>query len=205
MPSRHRPHLAPSSRLHAGFAAGALVAALTVAGCVQRSASPPAADSAVASPPPSAVVAPAEPVTDAPSPSPVVDLPHPSPAPGAATGGGSGDGATAEIARLEREARALARTEGCTDGQCRTAPVGHRACGGPRTYLAYCAATTDSAALFRKLDALARAEMEYQRKMGIGSTCEFRGPPAVRAEGGRCVLGTAGPGAGGTVPSLSVP
>src|SRR3982751_1505906 len=59
------------------------------------------------------------------------------------------------LARLEREARALAKTDGCSTSEtCRTAPVGWRGCGGPRSYLVYCAATTDSVALYRKLDEL---------------------------------------------------
>ena len=111
---------------------------------------------------------------------------------GAASGAGESD--TARIARLEREARALAHAEGCeSSAGCRTAPVGHRACGGPREYLVYCAATTDSAALFRALDALARAEAEHQRKEGLVSTCEFRMPPNVSASGGRCVASTGVP------------
>jgi len=73
------------------------------------------------------------------------------PAPAAATTNGAARDDTSRIARLEREARALAHAEGCTAGACRTAPVGSRPCGGPRTYLVYCAATTDSAALFAKL------------------------------------------------------
>jgi hypothetical protein len=50
----------------------------------------------------------------------------------------------------------------------------------------YCARTTDSVALYRKLDELARAEREYNRKQGLMSTCEFRMPPAVTASGGSC-------------------
>ena len=92
------------------------------------------------------------------------------------------------IARLEREARALAKTDGCARSeQCRTAPVGHRACGGPRTYLAYCARTTDSTALFAKLGELARAEEAAQRREGVVSTCLMRLPPTVSLGAGRCV------------------
>ena len=112
----------------------------------------------------------------------------PAPAPG---GGGPSNGAaesdTARIARLEREARALAKAGECaTSGQCRTAPVGSRACGGPREYIVYCATSTDSAALFRKLEELARAEEAYNQKEGIVSTCEYRMPPNVEASGGVC-------------------
>jgi len=99
---------------------------------------------------------------------------------------------TQRLARLEREARALAHTEGCSSaGQCRTAPVGIRPCGGPRAYLVYCAATTDSAALFAKLAELARAEETYNRANDLASTCEYRMPPNVAVQGGRCVASAA--------------
>jgi hypothetical protein len=95
------------------------------------------------------------------------------------------------IQRLEREARALARTDGCqSGGDCRAAPVGVRPCGGPREYVVYCARTTDSVALYRKLDELARAERAYNVKQGLFSTCEFRTPPRVVASGGSCRAAT---------------
>lgn len=91
------------------------------------------------------------------------------------------------VARLEAEARALVKADGCTaSSQCRAAPVGSRPCGGPRTYVAYCSATTDSAALFRKLDELKVAEDAYNAASGLASTCEFRSPPGVAAQGGTC-------------------
>ena len=114
----------------------------------------------------------------------------PAPAPPSAAPAPAADGAqpdTNQIARLEREARALAHAEGCAAGACRTAPVGSRPCGGPRTYVVYCAATTDSAALFAKLAELARAEEAFNRASGMASTCEFRMPPNVSVQGGRCV------------------
>ena len=93
----------------------------------------------------------------------------------------------ARLNRLEREARALAMTEGCSAADaCRTAPVGWRSCGGPRSYLVYCAATTDSVALFRKLAELATAEREYNLRSGMMSTCEFRMPAKVIARHGSC-------------------
>jgi hypothetical protein len=109
------------------------------------------------------------------------------PTPAATPGEGEARVDTSRIARLEREARALAHAEGCTAGACRTAPVGSRPCGGPRTYLVYCAATTDSAALFAKLAELARAEAAFNRASGMASTCEFREPPNLSVQGGRCV------------------
>jgi hypothetical protein len=92
-----------------------------------------------------------------------------------------------QIVALEDQAKALVKADGCTSaGECRTAPVGSRACGGPRYYLVYCSRTTDSAALFRKLDAVAQAERDFNVRYNIVSTCEFRMPPTVALSGGSC-------------------
>lgn len=98
------------------------------------------------------------------------------------------------LVKLEQEARALAKTEGCASvGACRTAPVGWRGCGGPRTYVVYCAASTDTVALFRKLEELEDAERAYNASSGMISTCEYRMPPGVRLDGQRCREAPAGP------------
>jgi hypothetical protein len=91
------------------------------------------------------------------------------------------------ILKLEAEAKALVRASGCsTDDQCRTAPVGSRGCGGPRYYLTYCARSTDSVTLFRKLREVESAERAFNEKYKIGSTCEFRMPPTVGVTAGEC-------------------
>ena len=95
---------------------------------------------------------------------------------------------TTRIAQLERDARALVRTTGCdAASSCRTAPIGWRGCGGPRAYLVYCPATTDTIALMRKLEELKRAETAYNEGEGVVSTCEMRMPPSVTVQGGSCV------------------
>jgi len=94
---------------------------------------------------------------------------------------------TTRLAQLEREARALVKTGGCdAASSCRTAPVGWRGCGGPRTYAVYCAATTDTVALLRKLDELKQVEMDYNERTSVISTCEMRMPPKVALSGGTC-------------------
>lgn len=91
------------------------------------------------------------------------------------------------LARLEAEARALASAGPCArPGDCRAAPVGARACGGPRTHLVYCAGTTDTVALFRKLDRLRRAEEAFNVKHGVFSTCDLAGPPDTELVAGSC-------------------
>jgi hypothetical protein len=93
----------------------------------------------------------------------------------------------AQIVALENQAKALVKIDGCSSASdCRTAAVGSRACGGPRYYLVYCSRTTDSAALFHKLDAVAAAEREYNAKYQLVSTCEFRMPPKVALNGSAC-------------------
>lgn len=93
----------------------------------------------------------------------------------------------ADIQRVELQAKGIVRTDGCAHaGQCRTAPVGSRACGGPRYYLTYCAASTDTARLSRLLDRVKEMEEAYNRKWEIVSTCEYRTAPAFRFSSGFC-------------------
>jgi len=99
----------------------------------------------------------------------------------------SQEGDWAAILALEDQAKVIAKTPGCsTVSQCRTAPVGNRACGGPRYYIAYCSTSTDSVALFRKLAEVAAAEDAFNRKYQIGSTCEYRMPGEITLSGGEC-------------------
>jgi hypothetical protein len=91
------------------------------------------------------------------------------------------------VRRLEREAIALVRTDGCsTADQCRSAPVGSRGCGGPRFYLPYCPLTTDTVALLAKLAEVERAEREYNQRNNIASTCEMRLPGELEVAAGSC-------------------
>lgn len=111
-------------------------------------------------------------------------------------GNGSGSGGSSSsqqsdwsaIEKVEVQAKAIAKVEGCqSSSECRSAPVGSRACGGPRYYIPWCAKTTDSAALYRKLAEVAKAEQDYNKKYQLMSTCEFRMPPTVESSGGSCV------------------
>lgn len=113
------------------------------------------------------------------------------PTPGTSTGTQPAPGTQqsdwAAIEKLEGEAKSLAATSGCaTAAECRAAPVGSRACGGPRYYIPYCAKSTDSAALYRKLDEVATAERAYNAKYQLVSTCEFRMAPGLTLTAGAC-------------------
>jgi hypothetical protein len=119
------------------------------------------------------------------APAPDTDTPPEPSGAGALTGDQQQDWAAIE--RVEDEARQLAVATGCnTADDCRAAPVGNRACGGPRYYLVYCATSTDSAALSAQLDEIVRAENEYNQRYEVISTCEFRMPPEIAFSGGEC-------------------
>lgn len=99
-------------------------------------------------------------------------------------------GLAAEVSRLEARLRETANPEGCDAAQqCKAAPIGERACGGPREYVVYCPLTTDEAALLALVDSLKRSEMAYNEATGAVSTCEYRMPPTMTVSGGRCVAG----------------
>jgi hypothetical protein len=117
--------------------------------------------------------------------------------PGAAPPSGIGDKDTglssnqqadwAKIVQLEDQAKSIVRRDGCSStADCNSAPVGSRACGGPRYYLVYCARTTDTIALKQKLGEVAAAERAYNTRYQIASTCEFRMPPKVGLVGQTC-------------------
>jgi hypothetical protein len=91
------------------------------------------------------------------------------------------------IEQLEAQAKSIAKADGCTvSGDCRSAAVGSKGCGGPRYYLTYCAKSTDTVALKSKLDEVVKAEMAYNKKYQVISTCEMRLPPEVELAGGSC-------------------
>ena len=88
---------------------------------------------------------------------------------------------------LDRAARAMVDSGGCSDSsQCAVAAVGVRGCGGPRDFVVYCRLTTDSAALFAKLDELSTAERAFNTKYQIASNCDMRLPPPTQLVGRVC-------------------
>jgi hypothetical protein len=93
----------------------------------------------------------------------------------------------AEFERLTADARALVRTGPCASASaCAAAPVGARACGGPREHWVYCRTATGEARLLETLRAAARLEEQYNRMTGAISTCEAILPPEVQLDGTEC-------------------
>ena len=91
------------------------------------------------------------------------------------------------IEELEADARALAKVDRCSvAADCRAVPIGARGCGGPRDFIVYCARATDSLALHARIAAADSAEMAYNTKYKVVSTCELRLPPRVVLSEGSC-------------------
>jgi hypothetical protein len=88
-------------------------------------------------------------------------------------------------------ARALAHPEGCaTASACAAAPLGAKACGGPREYVIYCRTTTDEAKLLAALEAARQAEQRYNELTHAVSDCSLLlAPETFAIQEGKCVAG----------------
>jgi len=109
------------------------------------------------------------------------------PPPATATTGDASAGTLDQI-------RAMIGNATCTDGsQCRTLPVGARACGGPEAYLPYSTANLSEPAL-QALAARYKSEREAQNAAsGMMSNCRFIPDPGAVCRAGTCQLGTGEP------------
>jgi hypothetical protein len=93
---------------------------------------------------------------------------------------------TLEEARAQIDS-AIGGAEASALSECALAALGVRPCGGPRTYLAYSLAQTDSAALAALIEVYDRLDRERNEREGLVSTCELMVPPDLAIENGRCV------------------
>ena len=84
------------------------------------------------------------------------------------------------------------------DGECRTLPVGAKACGGPASWLAYSTRSSDGAQLLVWSDALAARQRQQQQARGQASTCSVVPDPGAACVAGRCTIQRSG-GAGGAL------
>ncbi|MCY1080272.1 hypothetical protein [Archangium lansingense] len=107
-------------------------------------------------------------------------------------GAGGADGESASKLKqradtLASEARALANPSGCEKvEECELAGFGHKPCGGPREYIAWCSRTTDVKTLRARLEALEKAEKAWQEAVGLKSNCGLTRKPRLRWEAGQC-------------------
>lgn len=97
------------------------------------------------------------------------------------------DKAHAESERLLAEIKAKIGTASCeADSDCATLPIGHKACGGPTSYLVYSTKTAKA----DELEALARQQKDAARSAipeGMVSNCMMEMPPKAVCQAKMCV------------------
>jgi hypothetical protein len=97
---------------------------------------------------------------------------------------------------LAAQMRAQIGAAACTDSsQCKTVPLGARACGGPEGYLAYSTAATPPAPLQALAERYAQQRRAEQAAAGMMSTCQMMVDPGAVCQASACQLRTAGPAA----------
>jgi hypothetical protein len=96
-----------------------------------------------------------------------------------------------ESTRLGRELRTLIGPATCSaDAQCRTVPVGAKACGGPAGYWAWSAQGTDGEALKALAARQSAAHKGEVEASGLRSNCAMATDPGAACVAGRCQLVT---------------
>lgn len=91
--------------------------------------------------------------------------------------------------RLARELRTAIGPAACSaDSQCRTLPVGAKACGGPAGYLAWSTSTGDLTRLAEMAARQAQAERKEQEASGMQSNCAVVTDPGAVCKAGHCQL-----------------
>lgn len=117
---------------------------------------------------------------------------RPAPAASSLSGEGVGPALLAQVQRL------IGRAACDSNAQCRTLPLGARACGGPESYVAWSVLGTDQVALQRAAERYGQWQAQQQARGGTMSICMVETDPgAVCARSaatappgpGRCVLG----------------
>jgi hypothetical protein len=73
--------------------------------------------------------------------------------------------------------------------QCRVLALGHKACGGPETYVAYSTEQTDETELLKLAEHYKNAQQTMQKQERMYSDCAIVPEPTVGWVNGYCVLG----------------
>jgi hypothetical protein len=90
--------------------------------------------------------------------------------------------------------KAMIGAASCTStAQCRTLPLGARACGGPEGYLAYSTANNDEAAIKALGERYKQERKASNEASGMVSDCRFMMDPGAVCRAGACQLVPGGP------------
>jgi hypothetical protein len=98
---------------------------------------------------------------------------------------------TESSAELFTQIKTLIGDAACdSQDQCHTIAVGHKACGGPGSYLAWSSKNVDAAKLNELVRRQAAAEQAENQRAGMISDCRLVTDPGAVCRAGRCQLQT---------------
>jgi hypothetical protein len=98
------------------------------------------------------------------------------------------DSQAAEAALLARIRAEVGDAACSSDAQCRTLPIGAKACGGPASWMAWSTANADAGKLQDWSAELAALQRRRFAAGGIMSTCSIVPDPGATCQAGHCVL-----------------
>ena len=96
----------------------------------------------------------------------------------------------AEAALLARIKAEIGEARCDNQAQCRTLPIGEKACGGPVSWLGWSAVSAGGDALSVWAAELAALQRRRNARSGIQSTCDYNADPGAICRAGRCVIRT---------------
>ena len=92
-----------------------------------------------------------------------------------------------KLEQLGKEIEAFAKNKACSGGDnCRSMPMGSRACGGPSSYIIYSLSKTDEKQLSDKVKQYTDLQKELNIKYNRTSDCSLLMPPTVDCLNGVC-------------------
>jgi hypothetical protein len=92
-----------------------------------------------------------------------------------------------QLVQLAKNIEEFAKNKACTGGDnCRSMPMGAKACGGPTSYIIYSLSKTDEKLLTEKVKQYTDFQKELNIKYNRISDCSFLLPPMVDCLNGVC-------------------
>ena len=106
----------------------------------------------------------------------------------AQTGGASAAGGHEESALLTRIQAAVGEAGCSSDAQCRSLPIGEKACGGPERWMAWSATSPKADLLPGWAAELATLARQRNQRSGMVSNCQYLPDPGAVCRARHCVM-----------------
>ena len=106
----------------------------------------------------------------------------------AQTGVATAAGGTEETALLARIQAAVGEAGCSSDAQCRTLPIGEKACGGPERWMAWSTTSPKADQLPAWAAELATLARQRNQRSGMVSNCQYLPDPGTVCRAQHCVM-----------------